>query len=99
MWPNIDVNLAAAAHIATGVVSIPTTAGGTEIVPLRPTRRSLTLINTSTTVVYFGAGTVDNTFGYLPGVAGVSIPADTVTQVKGLSASGTVSVVFVETYD
>lgn len=83
-------------NLASTTVSVPTTVGGTEIVSARSLRKFVTIMNLSSTVVYIGTGSVDNTYFQLPGVVGAFVSIPTTTAVKGLSASGTVSVSVLE---
>jgi hypothetical protein len=88
-----------AANTNTGTVAVPTTAGGTQMVAARATRRKVTLINNSTTPVYYGSGIITSANATLPGVVGASIDIYSRDQIKALSSSGTVNVSFVEVYD
>lgn len=85
-------------NIASTVVAVDTTAGGTQIVAARTLRKFVTIMNLSSTVVYIGTGTVTSSFFQLPGVVGSYITLDVTTAVKGLSASGSVNVSVLEGY-
>lgn len=84
-----------ATTFATNQVSIPTTAGGTEVVAARDTRKSVLIINMGTQTVYIGTTTT----GGFPLAPGQAIRIDTVAQVKAISGSGTQTVAYLETYD
>lgn len=87
-----------AANLATATVAVDTTAGGTAIAAARATRRSVTVRNLDgATSIYVGAGTITSANFLLK--AGESINLDTVAAVKALSASGSVNVGIIETYD
>lgn len=94
------VVLPGAANLANGQVSVGTTAGGTQVVTARATRRAVTITNLGTTDVYIGVGTVSTTNGdLLLGVKGASKTICTTAAVKAIVASGSQNVSFLEEYD
>lgn len=88
-----------AATLATNQVSVAATAGGTVIAALRAGRNAITIINGGSTAVYIGVSGVSTTTGaLLPGVAGAALTIPTTAAVYGITASGTQTVSFLETY-
>lgn len=85
-------------NLASTTVAVDTTVGGTQIVGARALRKSVTIMNLSTTVVYIGTGTITSSQFQLPGVVGAFISLGVTTAVKGLSASGSVNVSVIEEY-
>jgi hypothetical protein len=70
------------------------------IVSARPTRRSVLIVNHSTTDVFIMNSTVNPTAGVLLlGVKGASITIPTTSEVRGICASGSALVSYLETYD
>jgi len=85
------------ANFATGQVALASTA--TQIVASRATRRSVTIVNLSTTDMYIGASGVTTSTGQLLlGVKGAAITMEVVGAVYGIVATGTPSVSFEEEY-
>ena len=91
---------AGAANIAMGQVSVDATSTGIEIVAARAARRTVTIVNHGTTQVFLKGGSVASTTGVLlVGTVGASATFESVSQIKGITASGTVTVSYVEEYD
>lgn len=89
-----------AANIANNQVSVDTTSGGVTIVSSRATRRSVTITNHGTTDVYVGTGSVSSSNGFLlVGRKGSAVTIYTTAAVKGVVASGSQTVSYVEEYD
>ena len=85
--------------IATGQVSVATTAGGTLICAARATRRSITIVNLGTTDVYIGASGLTTSTGLLLlGAKGAAITLETAAEIYGIVGSGTQSVSYIEEY-
>lgn len=83
--------------IATGQATVGTSA--TEIVAARAGRKSVTIVNESTTVVRLGASDVTTSTGlYLAGTAGASITIVGGAAVYGIVGSSTEAVSYVEVY-
>ena len=89
-----------AGNVAMGQVSVDATSTGVEIVAARATRRTVTIVNNGTTQVFLKGGSVASTTGVLlAGTVGASATFESVSQIKGITASGTVTVSYVEEYD
>lgn len=85
------------ANFSTGQVALASTA--TQIVSSRSTRRSITIINLSTTDMYIGgSGVTTSTGQLLLGVKGAAITMEVVGAIYGIVATGTPSVSFEEEY-
>jgi|TARA_R110002033_G_scaffold147652_2_gene184877 hypothetical protein len=89
-----------AANIAMGQVSVDATSTGIQIVAARATRRTVTIVNHGTTQVFLKGGSVATTTGVLlVGTVGASATFESVSLIKGVTASGSVTVSYVEEYD
>lgn len=89
-----------AASIATGQVTVDTTAGGVEIVATRAGRRSVTIINLGTTDVFLGASGVSTADGQLLlGLKGASYTFETEAAIFGIVGGASQAVSFAEEYD
>lgn len=86
-----------APNYANGQVATSTTAG--TLIAVRATRRSVTVVNLDSAItVYIGAATVTSSNGF-PLRAGQSISIDTTALIQVISASGTPTVAYMESYD
>jgi hypothetical protein len=84
-------------YVATGQVTVATTA--TLIVPARPGRLSVTIIQEGTTVVRLGNSGVTTGNGVpLPGTANSSFTIDGGAAVYGIVGAGTQLVSFIENF-
>lgn len=84
-------------NFSTGQVSLASTA--TQIVSSRSTRRSITIVNLSTTDMYIGgSGVTTSTGQLLLGTKGAAITMEVVGAIYGIVATGTPSVSFEEEY-
>lgn len=93
----VTVSGVGASNFATGQVALASTA--TQIVSSRSTRRSITIVNLSTTDMYIGnSGVTTSTGQLLLGVKGTAITLEVVGAVYGIVATGTPSVSFEEEY-
>jgi hypothetical protein len=89
---NIATGQATVANTATLIVAARTGASGTG-------RKSVTIVNGSTTPVYVGASGVTTSTGILlPGTTGASLTLDTQAALYGIVASSTEAVSYAETY-
>lgn len=94
----VDVSQAGAAHFAYGQVSIGDTA--TQIVGVRSTRRSVTVVNLGTTDIYIGDASVTTSTGQLLlGAKGAGVTLEVVGAVYGIITTGSEGVSFEEEYD
>lgn len=94
---NITRGPKGAANYANGQVAATTTAA--TLVASRATRRSVTIRNTDAAIsVYIGKATVTSGNGMLL-KAGEQVNLDTTALIQVISASGTPSVAYFETYD
>lgn len=83
---------------ATGQVALATTAS--QVAAERTTRRSITIVNTSTIDVYVGGTGVTTTTGQLLlGVKGASLTLEVTGAIHAIATSGTPTVTFVEEYN
>ena len=81
-----------------GTVACDETAGGTEVLPARESRRWAMILNTdASTSGYVGSGTVDSDSWLLQ--AGQSMPWYSQNECKVLSASGSINIKFIEFFD
>lgn len=92
-----------AASLATSQASIPTTAGGTQIVAARTGasgtgRVAVTICNTGATAVYVGNSGLTATNGTYVGPNGACLTLNTTAAVFGITASGTDAVTAAETF-
>lgn len=95
-----DVDVPGAANATNGQVTVDTTAGGVTICAARATRTRLIIVNEGTTDVRLGFGSVTTGNGLLLlGVKGANIELRNVAAVKGIVASGSVTVSFIEEYN
>lgn len=101
-WPTTQLGVG---NLATGQVSVPSTAGGTVIVAARTGapgtgRKTVCVTNvTGTAPVYLGAsGLTTSTGDYLAGTAGAGKCWDTQAAVYGIVSSTSQTVSFTETY-
>lgn len=86
-----------AANIATGQVALSTSPA--TLAAARATRRSVLIKNIDPSItIYIGPATVSSSNG-LPLKAGESVSVDWVGLVQAVSASGTPTAAYVETYD
>lgn len=83
---------------AQGQVSCDTTSGGVTIAAARDTRKSIVVINRGTVAVYVGQGTVSTSNGVQLN-AGDALTIRTTAAVKGIVASGSATVHYLEEYD
>lgn len=84
-------------NFSTGQVALASTA--TQIVSSRSTRRSITIVNLSTTDMYIGgSGVTTSTGQLLLGTKGAAITMEVVGAIYGIVATGTPSVSFEEEY-
>jgi hypothetical protein len=89
-----------AANLATGQVSVDTTAGGKQIAAARSTRRTITVVNHGTTDVYVGSSGVSTSTGVLLlGTKGAAVTLCTTAAVYGIVGSGTQTISYFEEYD
>ncbi|WP_213287578.1 hypothetical protein [Bradyrhizobium sp. sGM-13] len=83
--------------LSTAQVPVGTTA--TQILPARPDRREVTIINHGTTDVMIGGTNVQTTTGaLLAGVKGASITLRSTVAIFGIVGDGEQVVSFVETF-
>ena len=88
-----------ASTIATGIVSVATTAGGTLIAAARANRTDITIVNEGTTDVRLGASGVTTATGLLlAGIKGAALTLSTRAAVYGIVAASTQNVSFEENY-
>lgn len=86
-----------AANFATGQQALSNTAA--EIVAIRSTRTTITVVNLSTTDIYIGGASVTTSTGQLLlGTKGSAVTLATTAAVYGIVATGTPSVSFEEEY-
>jgi hypothetical protein len=103
---SINVNVTAspapplgASTIATGIVSVATTVGGTLIAAARATRTDITIVNEGTTDVRLGASGVTTATGLLlVGIKGAALTLSSRAAVYGIVGSSTQNVSFEENY-
>ncbi len=90
----------AATTLATGQVTVNTTAGGVLIAAARATRREIVVTNTGTVPVYLGNSGVTTTTGHLlPGIKGASVSLRWTGALYGKTASGSQVVTYAEEYN
>jgi hypothetical protein len=90
---------AGATQIATGQVSVTTSAGGTLIVAARTGRKSLLIFNEGTTDVRLGVNGVTTSTGVLlTGVKGAGVGIDGAAAVYGIVAAGSQTVSYMEMF-
>lgn len=93
----LTVSNVGASNFVTGQVALSSTA--TQIVSSRSTRRSITIVNLSTTDMYIGSSGVTTSNGQLLlGVKGTAITLEVIGAVYGIVTTGTPSVSYEEEY-
>jgi hypothetical protein len=88
-----------ASTIATGQVTVASTAGGTLIAAARATRTDITIVNEGTTDVRLGVSGVTTATGLLlVGIKGAALTLSTRAAVYGIVAAATQAVSYEENY-
>lgn len=103
---SINVNTSAspqpplgAPNIATGIVTVAATVGGTLIAAARATRTDITIVNEGTTDVRLGvSGVTTGTGLLLVGIKGAALTLSSRAAVYGIVGVGTQNVSFEENY-
>lgn len=83
--------------INSGQTTVDTTAGGVQIIAAQETRKSVMLTNRGAVIVYVGTGTVTSSFYALYPGEGLTI--NSTVAIKGLAASSTAVMHYLEEYD